>query len=90
GLKITRRKDKRWSSIDGKQGYWFRDKFRKNKEFQVTVDTTGWPEGDYRMNIQITFQPIVKGENTSIVPENLLLLLKNNLGDRSCAKLVFF
>jgi len=62
GLKITRRKDKRWSSIDGKQGYWFRDKLRKNKEFQVTVDTTGWPEGDYRMNIQITFQPIVKGE----------------------------
>ena len=61
GLKITRRKDKRWSSIDGKQGYWFKDKLRKNREFQVTVDTTGWPEGDYRMNIQITFQPIVKG-----------------------------
>ena len=61
GLKITRRKDKRWSSVDGKQGYWFRDKLRKNKEFQVTVDTKGWPEGDYRMNIQITFQPTVKG-----------------------------
>ena len=62
GLKINRRKDKRWSSVDGKQGYWFRDKLRKNKEFQVTVDTKDWPEGDYRMNIQITFQPTVKGE----------------------------
>ena len=62
GLKITRRKDKRWSSVDTKQGFWFPAKQRKNKEFQVMVDTKGWPEGDYRLNINITFQPIAKGE----------------------------
>ena len=61
GLKINRRKDKRWSSVDTKQGYWFKSNQRKNKEFQVTIDTKGWPEGDYRMNIQITFKPVVKG-----------------------------
>ena len=61
-IKVTRRKDARWSSADAKQGYWFPTKQRKNKEFQVTIDTKGWPEGDYRMNIQITFQPTVKGE----------------------------
>lgn len=61
-FKVTHRKDKRWSSVDAKQGFWFPAKQRKNKEFQVTIDTQGWPEGDYRMNIQITFQPVVKGE----------------------------
>ena len=61
-FKVTRRKDKRWSSVDTKQGYWFKTKQRKNKEFQVTIDTQGWPEGDYRMNINIAFQPVVKGE----------------------------
>ncbi len=61
-FKVNLKKDKRWSSVDPKQGFWFPAKQRKNKEFQVTVDTRGWPEGDYRMNINITFQPIAKGE----------------------------
>ena len=61
-FKVTLRKDKRWSSVDTKQGFWFPAKQRKNKEFQVMVDTRGWPEGDYRLNINITFQPIAKGE----------------------------
>ena len=61
-FKVTLRKDKRWSSVDTKQGFWFPAKLRKNKEFQVMIDTRGWPEGDYGMNINITFQPIAKGE----------------------------
>ena len=61
-FEVTLRKDKRWSSVDTKQGFWFPAKQRKNKEFQVTIDTKDWPEGDYRLNINITFQPIAKGE----------------------------
>ena len=61
-FKVTLRKDKRWSSVDAKQGYWFPAKQRRNKEFQVMIDTKGWPEGDYRLNINITFQPLAKGE----------------------------
>ena len=62
GFVIRPNKDPRWSYVDVKQGCWFGFAQRKKREFQVEIDTTGWPEGDYRMNVNITFQPIVAGE----------------------------
>ena len=62
GFKVIKRKDPRWSSVDVKQGAWFHTQLRKNKEFKVEINTANWPEGDYRMNINICFQPLVKGE----------------------------
>lgn len=61
-FKVFPQKDPKWSWVETNQGRWFPAKQRKNKEFQVTIDTKGWPEGDYRMNINNCFQPIVKGE----------------------------
>ena len=61
-FKVFHQKDPKWSWVETDQGYWFKPQQRKNRKFNVTIDTTGWPEGDYRININNCFQPIVKGE----------------------------
>ena len=62
GFKVKADRDPKWSAVETNQGYWFKTKQRKNKEFLVELDTKGWPEGDYRLGIRNTFQPIVKDE----------------------------
>ncbi|MBO4490181.1 MAG: hypothetical protein J5944_02345 [Lentisphaeria bacterium] len=63
GFEIKPHKDPRWSYVETKQGYWFKLAQRKNKEFEVGIDTTNWPEGDYRMSTNITFQSIIPEED---------------------------
>jgi len=58
GFTVNQNRDPKWSFMETDQGYWFPVDLRKNKEFEVTINTEGWPAGDYRMSIRITFQPL--------------------------------
>jgi len=60
GFKLKPQRDPKWSAVDTDQGKWFPVKLRRDREFQVELNTKGWPEGDYRMMIRITFQPLDK------------------------------
>lgn len=60
GFKIRTSKDPKWSSVETNQGRWFPTKSQKDKEFQMTLNTAGWPEGDYKLRIMITFKPLEK------------------------------
>lgn len=60
GFKLKPHRDPKWSSVHTDQGRWFPVKLRSDKEFQIVLNTAGWPEGDYQMRIGITFMPLDK------------------------------